>query len=91
MNDDNPGRRGATQELLTTRDAARKAVSAPPRGSRQPMFWPFRPCLACWNGARSPSEVGIRGISDKIPTPGCTLREPVTSGDVGSGENTRHG
>jgi hypothetical protein len=41
----------------------RKAVSAPPRGSRQPMFRPFRPCLACWNGARSPSEVGIRGIS----------------------------
>ena len=43
----------------------RKAVSAPPRGSRQPTFRPFRPCLACWNGARSPSEAGIRGISVK--------------------------
>jgi hypothetical protein len=42
----------------------RKAASAPPRGSRQPTFRPFRPCLACWNGARSPSEAGIRGIPD---------------------------
>ena len=47
----------------------RKAVSAPPRGSRQPMFRPFRPCLACWNGARSPSEAGIRGISVKDQSP----------------------
>ena len=35
----------------------------PARGSRQPTLLTFRPCLACWNGATSPSEVGIRRIS----------------------------
>ena len=61
----------------------RKAVSAPPRGSRQPMFRPFRPCLACWNGARSPSEVGIRGISvgDAIGVErlGCIMATRIVS------------
>ena len=48
MNDDNPGRQSATQidpgTAQRSPNAGRspeKAVSAPPRGSRQPMFRPF--------------------------------------------------
>ena len=39
-----------------------KAASAPPPGSCQPTFQPFRPCLARCNGAESALEAGIRGI-----------------------------
>jgi hypothetical protein len=60
---DRPGNRST---LAKCGAQPRKTASEPPRGSRQPTFRPFRPCLACWNGARSPSEVGIRGISVDI-------------------------
>ncbi len=40
---------------------ARTSGAGQPRGS----FRPLQPCLACRNGARSPSETGTRGISDR--------------------------
>jgi FkbM family methyltransferase len=71
-------RPGNCSALAKCAPQPRKAVSAPPRGSRQPMFRPFRPCLACWNGARSPSEASIRGISvyiDALPRRGLNTME----------------
>ena len=73
-------RPGNCSTLAKSGAQPRKAASAPPRGSRQPTFRPFRPCLACWNGARSPSEAGIRGISGKLAADDPNGRNAVWAG-----------
>ena len=48
---------GRSPEKLRLRHLAARA------NPRSGLVRALRPCLACWNGARSPSEAGIRGIS----------------------------